>query len=263
MSDEALLLCNNPAVKLIISMLEIIDKSFGAPDSAADESTTEVPSPLDRSTCAPDSDAEAARRRCTAARRRKAMLIDSFNYYMAHGKSVEEAMLMAVESSRRAVDNNSAAPGPVDINESDDHSLEKDLERIRLLAPATLSGMVEAIISVKFTEQKCMDAMPYLTAFIDFVDDFSTDNIPSIHSFLNYWHDNERAVSIIGGENVDAVAMMTVHKAKGLEWPCVHIPFMNWRLEGAASPGWYEMDRCTEIPADIRPPLMYITPSEV
>ncbi len=261
-SDEALLLCNNPAVKLIISMLEIIDKSFGAPDSAADESSAEVPSPLDKSTCAPDSDAEAARRRRTAARRRKAMLIDSFNYYMAHGKSVEEAMLMAVESSRRAVNNDSAGPGLIDVNESDDHSLEKDLERIRLLAPATLSGMVEAIISVKFTEQQRMDAMPYLTAFIDFVDDFSTDNIPSIHSFLNYWHDNERAVSIIGGENVDAVAMMTVHKAKGLEWPCVHIPFMNWRLEGAASPGWYEMDRCTEIPADIRPPLMYITPSE-
>lgn len=260
-SDEALLLCNSNAVKMIISMLEIIDKSFGARDAAGSETPpTENNSGeadvkvMGQSMRMIDSEAEEARLRRTAMRRRRAMLIDSFNYYMAHGKTVEEALALAIENSKRAVTD----PTEEESASTADRDLERDLDEIRRIAPSTLSAMVEAIISIKLTEKQRSDEMPYLTAFVDMVETFSRDSIPSIHSFLNYWHENERKFAIAASEKIDAVTLLTIHKAKGLEWPCVHLPLMKWKLEDTPEAEWLDMDVCKEIPADIRPPMMYL-----
>lgn len=263
-SDEALLLCNSNAVKMIISMLEIIDKSFGARDtggtssSQADDAGGTDIKVLGQSMRMIDSEAEEARLRRTALRRRRAMLIDSFNYYMAHGKTVEEALPLAIENSKRAVIDDTEE----ESSAGNERDLERDLDEIRRIAPSTLSAMVEAIISVKLTEEQRSEEMPYLTAFVDMVEAFSRDSIPSIHSFLNYWRENERKFAIAAGENIDAVSILTVHKAKGLEWPCVHLPLMKWMLEDTPDAEWLDMSVCTEIPADIRPPMMYLEPKE-
>jgi len=254
-SDEALLLCNSRAVKLIISMLEIIDKSLGARDAVADSRPAHADAVPDVS-----SPEEEARLYRTRQRRRRAMLIDSFNYHLAHGKTVEEALPLAVEDSKLAI--HDAPADEKGGEDSDSRNLEKDLAMIRKIAPSNLPTMIEAIISVKLTEQQRMDELPYITAFADVVDAFSRDSIPTIHSFLNYWHDNERKFAIAAGDKIDAVSILTVHKAKGLEWPCVHLPLMKWKLEGEFEPEWFDMDVCTEIPDDIRPPLMYLDPSK-
>ncbi|HWR93662.1 MAG TPA: 3'-5' exonuclease, partial [Flavobacterium sp.] len=46
-----------------------------------------------------------------------------------------------------------------------------------------------------------------------------------ITDFLNYWEKNIEKVSIPSPENKDAVKIMTIHKAKGLEFPIVIMPF--------------------------------------
>lgn len=49
----------------------------------------------------------------------------------------------------------------------------------------------------------------------------------SILTFLKYWEKNSGKLSIVAPEASEAVQIMTVHKAKGLEFPIVIYPFAN------------------------------------
>jgi ATP-dependent exoDNAse (exonuclease V) beta subunit len=51
-----------------------------------------------------------------------------------------------------------------------------------------------------------------------------------LHSFLNWWENNEAEQTVVMPETDDAVWIMTVHKAKGLERPIVIMPFANFDL---------------------------------
>lgn len=246
-SEEALKLRSSRAVKLIVSILEIIDKSF----LGDGKDTGPEPRYIGREVPALPDPVEEARARRYDGRRRRAMLIDSFNYYMAHGKEVDEALRLAVARAK-------ADPGATTADGHND--LANDLARIRALAPSNLCALVEAIIDIKISPDERNEELPYIMAFVDLVEQFARDYVPSIHSFLNYWHENMHKLSISSGEKQNAVTISTVHKAKGLEWPCVHIPAIDWKLEADDETGWFEMDGFDEIPDEMRPPLMYLTP---
>ena len=254
-SNEALKLVNSQAVRLIISMLEIIDKSYGT-DSQEAPAADEAPARL--------TDDEKKLMRKMAKRRQSAMLADSFEYYHSHGASVEEALQKAIESSRRAVarllEAIDRAEVPAEaVTEGGEHGLMADLDSLRKLAPASLPALVEAIIMLKIPERMQNDERPYISAFVDIVGQFTGNFIPSVHSFLNYWRENRHGFAIQAGANEDAVNILTIHKAKGLEWDCVHIPFLNWYLDPEKSEQWFELG--DEFPADVRPPIMYLEPN--
>jgi len=247
MSDEALKICNSHAVRLIISVLEIIDKSYGG--SEQPDSCMVVP-PADPPIDTPEDESRA---RCYANRRRRAMLVDSFEYYMAHGREVEEALQLALDSSEAAMAGLLDAGTP-----SDSQGIFSDLEKIRSIAPSNLAALVEAIIDIKLSPDDRARELPYISAFVDLVGVYTRDFVPSVHSFLSYWHERKQEFSISSGESQNAVTIITVHKAKGLEWPCVHIPAVSWPLEAAPSVMWFDLDPMADIPADIRPPMMQL-----
>lgn len=263
-SEEALLLRNSQAVKLIVSMLEIIDKSF-AGGSVAAEGTEIVPGGgepqnpgaprvIGQSTRVIESPEVEKRLQRAAKRRMRAMLIDSFNYYLAHGDSVDDALVKSLANARNAALD--ATPGKHAATTGTD--LDADLDAIRRLAPSTLPALVEAIIAGKVSETDRNAEMPYITAFVDLVSDFASRFTPSVHAFLKFWHDKKDKFSIAASEKAEAVTIITVHKAKGLEWKCLHIPEMDWGLAGSLDPQWYDMGVIEEIPAAIRPPMMYL-----
>ena len=63
----------------------------------------------------------------------------------------------------------------------------------------------------------------YIQSFMDVLQEWTLQNGHSAAAFLKYWQDEDPAIS--SPEDADAVRIMTIHKAKGLEFPYVIFPY--------------------------------------
>ncbi|CCH53294.1 Exodeoxyribonuclease V [Fibrisoma limi BUZ 3] len=71
---------------------------------------------------------------------------------------------------------------------------------------------------------------PFLFRFLDEVLTFNQKQSGHLSDFLLYWETVQAKVSVGEGESRQAVSIQTIHKAKGLEYPVVIIPFANWQV---------------------------------
>ena len=71
----------------------------------------------------------------------------------------------------------------------------------------------------------------YLTRFLDVIFEYTLKYNQDINAFNNWWDDNYTKYSISVTGQIDAIKVMTIHKAKGLESPVVIIPFTSWETE--------------------------------
>jgi len=71
----------------------------------------------------------------------------------------------------------------------------------------------------------------YLLRFMEAVMEFTTSNSSDISAFLEWWNEKCDDFSIVIPEQEDAVKVMTIHKAKGLQSPIVIMPCANWGTE--------------------------------
>lgn len=65
----------------------------------------------------------------------------------------------------------------------------------------------------------------HILAFLDLVHDFESKNGNSLDGFLKFWEEKGYSRSISCAEGGNAVTVITIHKAKGLDYPYVIIPF--------------------------------------
>ena len=84
----------------------------------------------------------------------------------------------------------------------------------------------------------------YLFGFFDALLDFIHSETADIHSFLTYWDERLSRQAIPAGQ-VNGIRIITIHKAKGLEFHTVFMPFCTWAME---------RDRSTD--------LLWCSPSE-
>ncbi|MCP5047845.1 MAG: hypothetical protein GY940_11785, partial [bacterium] len=89
--------------------------------------------------------------------------------------------------------------------------------------------MEEVIRIFRLYESLDFETAGYLQAFLNVVSNYSTENNVDFSSFLDWWDSNEEDFALELPENVDAVKIMTIHKAKGLEFPVVIIPYSDWK----------------------------------
>ena len=67
----------------------------------------------------------------------------------------------------------------------------------------------------------------YIHFFVEDIYEFSKINYGSISSYLHYWELKSEQLSISMPDELEAIKLMTIHQAKGLEFPVVILPFMD------------------------------------
>ena len=75
----------------------------------------------------------------------------------------------------------------------------------------------------------------FLHAFCDVVLNFCTHEGPDLGEFLSWWDEHKDGLSVATPDNQDAIRIMTIHKAKGLDGEAVIVPFARDTLDIANS----------------------------
>ncbi len=93
-----------------------------------------------------------------------------------------------------------------------------------------LYELVEAICRL-FELNKIEEEFAYLQGFQDAVLDYSKNERGDIISFLAWWErvGHKRAIQV--AEENNAIKILTIHKSKGLEFPVVILPFIDWATD--------------------------------
>src|SRR5690554_500352 len=104
-----------------------------------------------------------------------------------------------------------------------------------------LGSMIEGMIEC-YAFDRDETALPYLLDFRDLSAGFLNRGAMGLQKFLEYWDEEGAEKTLSTGSVRPAVEITTIHKAKGLAYRTVMIPFCNWRLGGKYdNQVWFDM----------------------
>ena len=86
----------------------------------------------------------------------------------------------------------------------------------------------------------------YILSFLDVILEYSSKNESDLNSFLEFWSTIKDKASIKTPKGVDAIQIMTIHKSKGLEFPIVILPFLDWQSKNSKI--WIPLQKNEENP---------------
>jgi ATP-dependent exoDNAse (exonuclease V) beta subunit len=127
---------------------------------------------------------------------------------------------MTTEEFHRAME-----PG-VAVSELLPERITAELDSIRRLP---LYEMVEQLI-IEFGLHRTSDALPYLQAFQEIILEQQRKDPVNLNDFLLYWNEYGVKKALTVSEGQDAIRILTIHKAKGLQFKAVLLPFCRWSL---------------------------------
>ena len=232
-SGESLQLNNSPMIRRIIAMLRFIDacQFTTSEDTSDDEVSDEV---------------KAIRENI------KRKLLNDQRLYSGLGRFIQ-----AIAAHPQQDDLTPAEAGSILLQcldavgqgdgEEDDTPSDEFARTLSELLPgkgelATLTSIIETIIAhfkreagkgANLEESELDRETAFLMAFQDTVAQFcSQHNGGSVREFLRFWDEKKDMLAMSSDENGDSVNVMTIHKAKGLEFDCVVLPFANWQIDG-------------------------------
>lgn len=242
-SGESLLLNNSSTVRRIIAMLRFIDVSqYGKKEDDDDETVideaTAAAAPQHHRSSKRESD-----QRLYAALSAFISQVSSADADDAHvlGKKLDHCL-----SALSATDTSEPVSGDTKPSATRDSLLAEILPPPGELT--TLVSIVETIIAAfKRDEGGSADVdseTAFLLAFQDTVMKFTTQrNGGSVREFLKYWDEKKNTLAVSSADGGDAINIMTIHKAKGLEFDCVIIPEASWNLTNNPKEESYWMPR--------------------
>ena len=150
----------------------------------------------------------------------KTQLVSCDSFHLDASRSVQ----FVIQSLRRIIYNDEVAQTYLQLVFPD-----FDVATLDTLKSATpLSELVEEII--KLLPSRAIPDLAYINALLDGVHDFVMKYGSDTKAFLTYWDDKMHSQSIAAPTS-NAIRIMTVHSAKGLEGKNVFIPFCSWEME--------------------------------
>ena len=107
---------------------------------------------------------------------------------------------------------------------------QDEQEKIKQISHAPLFDIVQQTISL-FNVYEWENAAVFVQAFSDYVFDYITNQTSDLRNFIESWEKDQQKATIAMPEVKDAIQIMTIHKAKGLEFRNVFIPFCEWNTD--------------------------------
>ena len=84
----------------------------------------------------------------------------------------------------------------------------------------------------------------YVQFYLDIVLDYTQKKGSDISGFLNYFDKKKDSLSIVSPSGQNAVQIMTIHKAKGLEFPVVIFPYADLDIYSEKEPKeWFPLEK--------------------
>ena len=93
-----------------------------------------------------------------------------------------------------------------------------------------LFELTEELISV-FKLNENIESIAYIQSFQDVLLEYIRKESSDLNSFLNSWDNGGKNATLSISESQDAIRILTIHKAKGLQFKVVILPFCHWKLE--------------------------------
>ncbi len=170
-------------------------------------------------------------------------IIASLRYLVEPGNSINRYFLEYEYFNYLQIRENSSgsaimpSPGHANGSGGDDPVSSEILTKLVKLRGETLAGAVRSIISM-FDLGSLGNEIVFIHAFKDMVLNYVNRYSPNIPLFLEYWEDSGITKSVAGADNQDAIRILTIHKAKGLEFEAVIMPFCDWKIEHQGTILW-------------------------
>ena len=130
-----------------------------------------------------------------------------------------------------------------------------------------LPSLVERMIARYIDDDMAAGQNMFISAFVDCVGDFCSRGAVDINTFLEWWDDKGHKARVTSPADSNALRVMTIHKSKGLEFKCVHVPFADWPMADFKDVEWFDarpdgVSAFPGIPAAIVPPMYPLLPSK-
>ncbi len=132
--------------------------------------------------------------------------------------------------------------------------LESFFKRRDFLCRLPVYELTEELIRIfRLDHIPALTSAGILESFLEAVNVFNQGGSDDIASFLDWWELNAEVLALNMSESGEALRLMTIHKAKGLQFPAVIVPYADWqqKTEDALwlrpSPEWLAGSR----PADM------------
>ena len=140
--------------------------------------------------------------------------------------------LLTTDGNQAQIDFSAQPEGTWQLKKDIKNAFEKELgEKFREVKQKVLLTSIDETITeicAHFQLFSLESELPFLQTLIDKSGEIKISISNDLSNFIYWWNEKGKSTSVSVNDEVDSIRLLTVHKAKGLEFKAVLIPFLNW-----------------------------------